>query len=72
MLSNRWNYIIDVEVNVSDIKTIEQIKSAVNSTSLPLTINNSTEISAVDITTGSYTVGLASARHCFSNYVGEK
>ncbi|XP_036841020.1 uncharacterized protein adgrf8 isoform X13 [Oncorhynchus mykiss] len=68
VLSNRWNYIIDVEVNVSDIKTIEQIKSAVNSTSLPLTINNSTEISAVDITTVCYPYGTGFQCRCEDQY----
>eukprot|EP00063_Salmo_salar_P025234 XP_014000069.1 PREDICTED: probable G-protein coupled receptor 116 isoform X2 [Salmo salar] len=68
ILSNRWNYIIDVEVNVSDIKTIEQIKSAVNSTSLPLTINNSTEISDVDITTVCYPNGTGFQCICEDQY----
>nr|XP_046146884.1 uncharacterized protein LOC123990354 [Oncorhynchus gorbuscha] len=68
VLSNRWNYIIDVEVNVSDIKTIEQIKSAVNSTSLPLTINNSTEISDVHITTVCYPNGTGFQCRCEDQY----
>ncbi|XP_034143855.1 mucin-3A [Esox lucius] len=48
---SQWTYIIDIEVNVSAIETIQQIKSAVNSTSLPYVINNTTEISEIDITT---------------------
>ncbi|XP_023829371.1 uncharacterized protein [Salvelinus sp. IW2-2015] len=68
VLSNRWNYIIDVEVNVSDIKTIEQIKSAVNSTSLPLTINNSTEITDVDITSVCYPSGTGFQCRCEDQY----
>ncbi|XP_034143853.1 adhesion G-protein coupled receptor F1-like [Esox lucius] len=48
---NHWTYIIDIEVNVSAIETIQQIKTAVNSTSLPYVINNTTKISEIDITT---------------------
>ncbi|XP_052326867.1 uncharacterized protein LOC118397864 isoform X25 [Oncorhynchus keta] len=68
VLSPRWNYIIDVEVNVSDIKTIEQMKSAVNSTSLPLTINNSTEISDVHITTVCFPNGTGFQCRCEDQY----
>ncbi|KAJ8009154.1 hypothetical protein DPEC_G00085950 [Dallia pectoralis] len=47
----QWNYIVYIQVSVSTIEIIQQIKSAVNSTSLPFPINNSTEISEIDITT---------------------
>ncbi|KAL0967497.1 hypothetical protein UPYG_G00253000 [Umbra pygmaea] len=47
----QWNYIIEVEVNVSSIETMQLIMSDVYSSILPFTINNSTEISEVNITT---------------------
>ncbi|KAL0967495.1 hypothetical protein UPYG_G00252970 [Umbra pygmaea] len=65
----QWNYIIDVEVNVSSIETIQQIKSAVNSASLPFTINNSTEIAEVNITTVCNPNGTGYQCRCENQYL---
>ena len=50
-LTNQWNYIIDIEVNASTTEILDQIRS---STSFPLQMNDGTEISEIEITTGEY------------------
>ncbi|KAL7887959.1 hypothetical protein AOLI_G00029330 [Acnodon oligacanthus] len=44
-------YIVVVEVNVSQVILIQQIESSLNSMSLPLQLDNTTEISSLNITT---------------------
>lgn len=50
--TRQWNYIIDVVVNVSDVETFEWIRSYLNTTSLPIQLDNTTAISNISITTG--------------------
>ena len=45
-------YIVVVEINISQGILIEQIKSSLHSISLPLQLDNTTEVSGVNITTG--------------------
>lgn len=52
--TGQWNYMIDVEVNASDVETFERILSVLNNTSLPIQLGNMTEISDIGITTGEY------------------
>ncbi|XP_031732949.1 LOW QUALITY PROTEIN: adhesion G protein-coupled receptor F5-like [Anarrhichthys ocellatus] len=49
--TDQWNYIIEVVVNVPNVETIQQIRSALNATSFPKALDNSTEISDINITT---------------------
>ncbi|XP_046878336.1 adhesion G protein-coupled receptor F5-like isoform X3 [Hypomesus transpacificus] len=49
--TNQWLYIIDIEMNVSDMKTIQDFKSFVNSSSVPILLNNNTAITEIGITT---------------------
>ncbi|XP_042246628.1 uncharacterized protein LOC121882433 isoform X1 [Thunnus maccoyii] len=49
--TGQWNYMIDVEVNASDVETFERIRSVLNNTSLPIQLGNMTEISDIGITT---------------------
>ncbi|XP_071384537.1 uncharacterized protein [Centroberyx affinis] len=49
--TDRWNYIIEVEVNASNTETIEQIRTIVNTTSLPIQLDNATQISDIGIST---------------------
>ncbi|XP_029985105.1 uncharacterized threonine-rich GPI-anchored glycoprotein PJ4664.02-like isoform X3 [Sphaeramia orbicularis] len=49
--TDQWNYIIDVVVNTSDVETFQLIQSVLNVTSLPIQLDNTTEVSAIDITT---------------------
>ncbi|KAM7367587.1 hypothetical protein PAMP_013873 [Pampus punctatissimus] len=51
VLTGQWNYIVDVVVNASDVETFEQIQSFLNTTSLPIQLDNMTEISSISITT---------------------
>ncbi|KAL7887958.1 hypothetical protein AOLI_G00029320 [Acnodon oligacanthus] len=44
-------YIVVVEINMSQVILIEQIKSSLDSISLPLQLDNSTEVSGLNITT---------------------
>lgn len=52
VLTGQWSYIIDVVVNVSDVETFERIRPALSATSLPIQLDNNTEISDISITTG--------------------
>ncbi|KAM7395024.1 hypothetical protein PAMA_006664 [Pampus argenteus] len=47
VLTDQWNYIVDV---VSDVETFEQIQSFLNTTSLPIQLDNMTEISSISLT----------------------
>ncbi|XP_078145894.1 uncharacterized protein LOC139911641 [Centroberyx gerrardi] len=49
--TDRWNYIIEVEVNASNTETVEQIRTFVNTTSLPIQLDNATQISDIGIAT---------------------
>ncbi|XP_075940477.1 adhesion G protein-coupled receptor F5-like [Anarhichas minor] len=49
--TDQWNYIIEVVVYVPNVETIQQIRSALNATSFPKALDNSTEISDINITT---------------------
>ncbi|XP_017540691.1 adhesion G protein-coupled receptor F5-like [Pygocentrus nattereri] len=44
-------YIVVVEINISQVILIEQIKSSLDLISLPLQLDNTTEVSALNITT---------------------
>ena len=56
--TNQWLYIIDIEMNVSDMKTIQDFKSFVNSSSVPILLNNNTAITEIGITTGEFNYNL--------------
>ncbi|XP_051264208.1 uncharacterized protein LOC127367939 isoform X50 [Dicentrarchus labrax] len=51
VLTDEWNYILDVVVNASSAQTFEQIRFALNATSLPIQLDNNTEITDVVVTT---------------------
>ncbi|XP_050928043.1 uncharacterized protein LOC127142673 [Lates calcarifer] len=51
VLTDQWNYMIDVVVNASDVEAFEQIRSSLNGTALPIQLDNNTEISDISITT---------------------
>ncbi|XP_035534980.1 adhesion G protein-coupled receptor F5-like [Morone saxatilis] len=51
VLTDKWNYILDVVVNTSSAQTFEQIRFALNATSLPIQLDNNTEITDVVVTT---------------------
>ncbi|KAM6906825.1 uncharacterized protein PEZ65_017982 [Lycodopsis pacificus] len=49
--TDQWNYIIEFVVHAPNVETIQQIRSALNATSFPKALDNSTEISDINITT---------------------
>ncbi|KAK9531127.1 hypothetical protein VZT92_010571 [Zoarces viviparus] len=49
--TDQWNYIIEVVVNAPNVETIQQIRSTLNAPSFPKRLDNSTEISDINITT---------------------
>ncbi|XP_059212958.1 uncharacterized protein LOC131991519 [Centropristis striata] len=49
--TNQWDYIVDVVLNPSDVATLEQLRFALNASTLPIQLDNNTEISDISITT---------------------
>ncbi|XP_040919849.1 uncharacterized protein LOC121199336 isoform X4 [Toxotes jaculatrix] len=51
VLTDQWDYVIDVVVNASNAETFEQLQSSLNATGFPIQLDNNTKISDINITT---------------------
>ncbi|XP_029902711.1 uncharacterized protein LOC115355924 [Myripristis murdjan] len=47
----QWRYVIDIEVNASSLETIDQLRSSVNATAFPIQLDNTTQVSDINVTT---------------------
>ncbi|XP_070706014.1 adhesion G protein-coupled receptor F5-like [Pempheris klunzingeri] len=68
VLTGQWNYIIDVVVNASNVETFEQIRSSLNTTSLPIQLDNNTEISDISVTTVCSSTGTGFQCRCVEKF----
>ncbi|XP_036405519.1 mucin-17-like isoform X5 [Megalops cyprinoides] len=50
-LLNNWNYIIDIEVNVSSMLVVGELKTSLTSVSFPIQLNDNINITDVDVST---------------------
>uniref|UniRef100_A0A3B4TZB3 Adhesion G protein-coupled receptor F5-like n=1 Tax=Seriola dumerili TaxID=41447 RepID=A0A3B4TZB3_SERDU len=64
-----YEYIISVELNISDVSLIDQLRTIVNNISSPISINNHIQISEVNISTVCYPNGTTHQCRCEEQFL---